>query len=45
MVDGDSDIIWEFTKPNADGTPGEFGRPSVITPLPAFTRKLSPWPW
>lgn len=26
LVDGDSDIIWEFTKPNADGTPGEWVR-------------------
>jgi Ca-activated chloride channel family protein len=26
MVDGDGDIVWEFTKPNADGTPGEWVR-------------------
>ena len=26
LVDGDSDIVWEFTKPNADGTPGEWVR-------------------
>jgi hypothetical protein len=25
--------------------PGESGRPSVATPLPALTRKLSAWPW
>lgn len=26
MVDGDGSIVWEFTKPNADGTPGEWVR-------------------
>ena len=26
LVDGDSDIVWEFSKPNADGTPGEWVR-------------------
>jgi hypothetical protein len=26
------------------GTPGESGRPSVATPLPACTRNESPWP-
>ncbi len=26
LVDGDSDIVWEFAKPNADGTPGEWVR-------------------
>mmetsp|Transcript_3612 Transcript_3612/g.8103 ORF Transcript_3612/g.8103 Transcript_3612/m.8103 type:complete len:244 (-) Transcript_3612:565-1296(-) len=26
-------------------TPGESGRPSVMTPLPAATRKESAWPW
>ncbi len=30
---------------SADGTPGESGRPSVSTPLPAFTRNGSPAPW
>jgi Ca-activated chloride channel family protein len=26
LVDGDSDVVWEFSKPNADGTPGEWVR-------------------
>lgn len=26
LVDGDSDLVWEFSKPNADGTPGEWVR-------------------
>lgn len=26
MVDGDGSIVWEFTRPNADGTPGEWVR-------------------
>jgi Ca-activated chloride channel family protein len=26
LVDGDSDIVWEFSKPNADGTAGEWVR-------------------
>jgi hypothetical protein len=30
---------------SADGTPGEFGNPSVATPDPARTRKESPCPW
>ena len=29
----------------AAGTPGESGRPSVATPLPACTRSMSAWPW
>lgn len=29
----------------AAGTPGLSGRPSVATPEPACTRKLSAWPW
>ena len=27
------------------GTPGEFGKPSVKTPLPAFASSASEWPW
>ena len=30
---------------SAAGTPGESGRPSVSTPLPALTRRLSAAPW
>ena len=29
---------------SAAGTPGLSGSPRVATPLPALTRKLSPWP-
>ena len=29
----------------AAGTPGESGAPKVRAPLPALTRKESPWPW
>ena len=30
---------------SAPGTPGLSGNPSVATPEPAFTSRLSPWPW
>ncbi|MCY1457194.1 hypothetical protein D9M71_744630 [compost metagenome] len=29
----------------AAGTPGEFGTPKVRAPEPAFTSRLSEWPW
>ena len=31
--------------PDSPGTPGESGRPRVMTPEPADTRKPSAWPW